>query len=224
VLKSSADINVTRTTGYFQDNIVLKDSNDFIINLGLRYNFNTLNNQMLISPRFGVSYKPKNWKKNVILKASAGSYNQPPFYREMRRPDGTLNTNLKAQQSWQFSAGFDYNFNWMNRPARVTTEAYYKTMTNVVPYDLDNVRVRYFGENNAKAYAYGIETRLYAELVKDAESWLSVGIMKTKEKIDNFSYQTYYNAAGQAITPYTQDQKIADSSTTKNGLFASPNR
>lgn len=147
-----------------------------------------------------MSYKPKGWKKNVILKASAGAYHQPPFYREMRRPDGTLNTALKAQQSWQFSAGFDYNFNWMNRPARVTTEAYYKTMSNVVPYDLDNVRVRYFGENNAKAYAYGIETRLYAELVKDAESWLSIGFMRTKEKIDNFNYQTYYNAAGQVIT------------------------
>ncbi len=222
VLKSTADISVTRTAGYFQDNIVLKDSNDFIINLGVRYNFNTLNNELFISPRVGVSYKPKNWTKNVILKASAGSYNQAPFYREMRRPNGTLNTQLKAQQSWQFSAGFDYNFNWMNRPARVTTEAYYKTMSNVVPYDLDNVRVRYFGENNAKAYAYGIETRLYAELIKDAESWLSVGIMKTKEKIDNFSYQTYYNAAGQVITPSIQDQTIKDSSTTEVGYLRRP--
>ncbi len=222
VLKGNSDINVTRTSGYFQDNIILRDSNDFIINAGVRYNFNTLNNELIISPRVGLSYKPKGWKKNVILKASAGAYHQPPFYREMRRPDGTLNTALKAQQSWQFSAGFDYNFNWMNRPARVTTEAYYKTMTNVVPYDLDNVRVRYFGENNAKAYAYGIETRLYAELVKDAESWLSIGFMRTKEKIDNFNYQTYYNAAGQVITPNTQDQTIADSSTTQMGYLRRP--
>jgi len=222
VLKGNSDINVTRTSGYFQDNIILRDSNDFVINAGVRYNFNTLNNELIISPRVGLSYKPKNWKKNVILKASAGAYHQPPFYREMRRPNGTLNTALKAQQSWQFSAGFDYNFNWMNRPARVTTEAYYKTMSNVVPYDLDNVRVRYFGENNAKAYAYGIETRLYAELVKDAESWLSIGFMRTKEKIDNFNYQTYYNAAGQVITPSTQDQTIADSSTTQMGYLRRP--
>jgi len=222
VLKGNSDINVTRTSGYFQDNIILKDSNDFVINAGVRYNFNTLNNELIISPRVGLSYKPKNWKKNVILKASAGAYHQPPFYREMRRPNGTLNTALKAQQSWQFSAGFDYNFNWMNRPARVTTEAYYKTMSNVVPYDLDNVRVRYFGENNAKAYAYGIETRLYAELVKDAESWLSIGFMRTKEKIDNFNYQTYYNAAGQVITPSSQDQTVADSSTTQMGYLRRP--
>lgn len=221
VLKGNSDINVTRTSGYFQDNIILRDSNDFVINAGVRYNFNTLNNELIISPRVGLSYKPKNWKKNVILKASAGAYHQPPFYREMRRPNGTLNTALKAQQSWQFSAGFDYNFNWMNRPARVTTEAYYKTMSNVVPYDLDNVRIRYFGENNAKAYAYGIETRLYAELVKDAESWLSIGFMRTKEKIDNFNYQTYYNAAGQVITPNTQDP-IADSSTTQMGYLRRP--
>ncbi len=222
VLKGNSDINVTRTSGYFQDNIILRDSNDFIINAGVRYNFNTLNNELIISPRVGLSYKPKNWKKNVILKASAGAYHQPPFYREMRRPNGTLNTSLKAQQSWQFSAGFDYNFNWMNRPARVTTEAYYKTMSNVVPYDLDNVRVRYFGENNAKAYAYGIETRLYAELVKDAESWLSIGFMRTKEKIDNFAYKNYYNAAGQIINASSTDQTIKDSSTTEVGWLRRP--
>ncbi len=222
VLKGNADFNVTRTSGYIQDNIILRDSNDFILNIGLRYNFNTLNNQLIISPRIGVSYKPKNWSKNVILKASAGAYHQPPFYREMRRYDGTLNTNLKAQQSWQFSAGFDYNFNWLNRPARISTEAYYKTINNLVPYDLDNVRLRYFGENNAKAYAYGIETRLYAELVKDAESWLSIGFMRTKEKIDNFFYKNYYNAAGEIIHANTKDQIIKDSTTNDVGWMRRP--
>ena len=222
VLKGSANLDVTRTSGYIQDNIILRDSNDFIINAGVRYNYNTLNNQLIISPRFGVSFKPKNWVKNVIVKASAGAYHQPPFYREMRRPNGTLNTNLKAQQSWQFSAGFDYNFSWMKRPARVTTEAYYKTMSSVVPYDLDNVRVRYFGENNAKAYAYGIETRLYAELVKDAESWFSIGFMRTKEKIDNFTYKNYYNAAGEQIKASTTDQVVADSTTNEVGYVRRP--
>ena len=222
VLKGNADINVTRTTGYIQDNIIIRDSNDFVINAGLRYNFNTLNNQLIISPRVGISFKPKHWNKNVILKASAGAYYQPPFYREMRRYNGTLNTNLKAQQSWQFSAGFDYNFQWMNRPARVSTEAYYKTMTQVVPYDLDNVRLRYFGENSAKATAMGIETRLYAELVKDAESWLSIGIMNTKEKINNFGYTNYYNASGQLITANTQDQVIKDSSYNEVGWLRRP--
>ena len=222
VLKGNSNINVTRTTGFIQDNIIIRDSNDFVINAGLRYNYNTLNNQLVLSPRVGISFKPKHWIKNVILKASAGAYFQPPFYREMRRYDGTLNTQLKAQQSWQFSAGFDYNFQWMNRPARVTTEAYYKTMTQVVPYDLDNVRLRYFGENIAKAYATGIETRLYAELVKGAESWLSVGIMNTKEKIENFGFKNYYNASGELITAATQDQKIKDSTFNELGYLRRP--
>ncbi len=222
VLKGNSNIDVTRMTGFIQDNIIIRDSNDFVINAGLRYNYNTLNNQLIISPRVGISFKPKHWLKNVILKASAGAYYQPPFYREMRRYDGTLNTQLRAQQSWQFSAGFDYNFQWMNRPARVSTEVYYKTMSQVVPYDLDNVRIRYFGENSAKAYATGIETRLYAELVKDAESWLSIGIMNTKEKIDNFGYKNYFNAAGELITASTQDQTIKDSSFTSVGYMRRP--
>ena len=83
--------------------------------------------------------------------------------------------NLKAQKSWQASFGLDYNFKMLERPARFTTEIYYKNMWDVVPYDVDNVRVRYFGENSAKAYAVGIETRLYGEFVKDAESWISFG-------------------------------------------------
>ena len=220
VLKGSSDLQVTRFNGYIQDNIILKDSNDFVINAGVRYNYNTLNNQLLISPRLGISFKPKNWKKNVIIKASAGVYSQPPFYREMRKPDGTLNTNLKAQQSLQFSAGFDYNFKLMNRPARITTEAYYKSITNAVPYDLDNVRVRYFGENSAKAYSYGLETRLYAEVVKDAESWLSIGIMKSKELIDNFSYKNYYDAAGKQVA--ASSPNIKDSTTNSVGWIRRP--
>lgn len=222
VTKSTANIDVARTHGYVQDNITFKDSSDFILTAGLRYNYNSLNNQLLISPRLGVSFKPKNWEKNIIFKASLGAYHQPPFYREMRKPDGSLNTALKAQQSWQTSAGFDYNFNWKNRPARVSTELYYKAMTNVVPYDVDNVRLRYFGENRAKAYAYGLETRLYAELVKDAESWLSIGFMRSKEKIDDFNYKKYYNAAGQLITASTTDQKVADSTTVDVGWIRRP--
>src|SRR4029453_10209011 len=105
--------------------------------------------------------------------------------------DGTVNKDLKAQKSWQVTAGFDYNFRSGNRPFRWTAEAYYKNMWDVVPYDIDNVRLRYFGENSAKAYAAGLETRLFGELVKDAESWISLGIMRTKENIEGDSYKNY---------------------------------
>ena len=191
VLKGTANFNITRINGYIQDNIQFKDSSDFTLQAGIRYNYNSLNKEFLISPRISFSYIPKKWKKDVVVKGAIGIYNQPPFYRELRRYDGTINKSLKAQKSWQTSFGLDYNFKMLERPARFTTEVYYKNMWDVVPYDIDNVRVRYFGENAAKAYAYGIETRLYGELVKDAESWISFGIMKTKENLNNDSYQQY---------------------------------
>jgi hypothetical protein len=220
VVKGRSEVNVDRFSGYIQDNFNARDSNDFIVTAGLRYNYNTLNNQLLISPRLGVSFKPKNWKRNVVIKASAGAYHQPPFYREMRRPNGTLNTALLAQQSWQFSGGLDYNFNYKNRPTRLTVEAYYKSLNDVVPYDIDNVRVRYFGENRARAYAYGVEARLYAEVVKDAESWLSIGFMRAKELIDDFNYTSYYDNTGKEVA--ASNPNIVSSEVKEVGWLRRP--
>jgi len=191
VLKSKADLNIDKFSGYVQDNIRFGDSlNTYTFTAGVRYNYNSLNKEVLISPRIGASWKP-NWKRDFVFRIAAGAYHQPPFYRELRRYDGTINTQLKAQKSWQGIIGFDHNFTGWGRPMRWTTEAYYKNMTDVVPYDIDNVRVRYFGENNAKAYAAGIEMRLYGELVKDAESWISIGLMNTKEDIKGDTYKDY---------------------------------
>jgi len=191
-LKSKADLDVNKFSGYLQDNIRFGDSlNMYTFTAGVRFNYNSLNEELLISPRIGASWKP-NWKRDFVFRVAAGAYHQPPFYRELRRYDGTVNTNLKAQKSWQGVLGFDYNFTGLGgRPMRWTTEAYYKNMTDVVPYDIDNVRVRYFGENVAKAYAAGIEMRLYGELVKDAESWISIGLMNTKEDIKGDTYKDY---------------------------------
>ncbi|MBS1599155.1 MAG: TonB-dependent receptor [Bacteroidetes bacterium] len=188
---SSADLDINRFTGFVQDNIAFTHASEFTLQAGVRYNYNTLNNQFLLSPRLGFSWKPAKSKKDIIYRGAIGIYNQPPFYREMRKMDGTLNTDLKAQKSWQVTAGFDYNFHAGDRPFRLTTEAYYKGMTDVVPYDLVNVRTRYYGENSAKAYAVGVEMRLFGELVKDAESWISIGIMRTREKINNAFYYNY---------------------------------
>lgn len=191
VVKSKADLTVNKLSGYIQDNLLLGDTaNSVTLSAGLRFNYNSLNGQFLLSPRLGASWKP-NWKRDIILRAALGAYHQPPFYRELRRYDGTVNTKLKAQQSWQAVAGFDYNFTGFGRPMRWTTEVYYKNMWDVVPYDVDNVRTRYYGENNAKAYAAGIEMRLHGELVKDAESWISLGLMQTKEDIKGDTYKNY---------------------------------
>jgi len=217
-----ADFNVTRFHGYIQDNFRFNDSSGFILQGGLRYNYNTLNKEFLLSPRIGFSFKPDNWKKDIVIRGAAGVYVQPPFYREMRRYDGSINYNLKAQKSYQASGGFDYYFKLFQRPARFTTEAYYKYMTDVVPYDIDNVRLHYYGENNAKAYTAGIEGRLFGEIVKDAESWISIGIMRTKENLNNDYYTTYQNAAGETIGPHTADKIPVDSTTNAVGWLRRP--
>jgi hypothetical protein len=207
VIKSSTDLDINKYSGYIQDNILLGDStHSTTLTAGVRFNYNSLNKEFLISPRLGASWKP-NWKRDIIFRAAAGAYHQPPFYRELRRYDGTVNKNLKAQKSWQGVAGFDYNFSGWGRPMRWTTEAYYKRMSDVVPYDIDNVRIRYFGENVAKAYAAGIEMRLFGELVKDAESWISLGFMRTKEDIAGDTYKEYtLNDQNEPIDSVTKEQ------------------
>jgi len=213
VTKSSADLDITRISGYVQDNILFQDSADFTLQAGVRFNYNTLNNEFLLAPRIGFAWKPSSWKKDIIFRGAIGIYQQPPFYRELRRYDGTVNTDLKAQKSIQFVGGMDYSFKLGSRAFRLTSEAYYKKMWDVVPYDIDNVRIRYYGENSAKAYAVGIEGRLFGELVKDAESWISVGLMRTRENIEN---DTYYD--------YTLDSlnQPIDSTLMEGGWFRRP--
>lgn len=191
VIKSSANLDVTKVSGFIQDNLAFGDSlHAFTLQAGLRFNYNSLNQEWLFSPRVGASWKPRG-SKDIIFRAALGAYHQPPFYRELRRYDGSVNTALKAQRSWQVVGGMDYNFKKGDKPLRLTAEAYYKRMSNVVPYDIDNVRIRYFGENNAKAYATGLELRLFGELVKDAESWVSIGFMRTREDLENDIYKVY---------------------------------
>ncbi len=190
VAKSTDTLGITRLTGFLQDNILFADSGAFTLQGGLRYNYNTLNREFLLSPRLNASWKPRHSTKDIAYHAALGIYDQPPFFREMVRYDGTLNRSLKAQRSWQAVIGFDRNFHLDDRPFRFTTEAYYKYMTRVDPYDINNVHIQYFGLNDAKAYATGVEFRLFGQLVKDAESWISLGFMRSMEKIDT-SYYTY---------------------------------
>lgn len=212
---STTDLSIQKYSGYLQDNIDLSSAkNDITLQVGARYNYNSLNNELLISPRAQASWKPA-WKKDIIFKVAAGVYNQPPFYRELRDYNGKVNTDIKSQKSVQFVGGMDYNFKGPGgRPFRLTTEAYYKAMKDVVPYDIDNVKIRYLGANNAKAYATGIEMRLFGELVSDAQSWFSIGLMRTRENLDNDFYYQYKNAAGEIIKPGITDQVPTDSVQT----------
>ncbi len=222
VIKSNADLNVDNYQGYLQDNLRLGSGNtDMTLQAGVRFNYNALNNEFLISPRAQFSVKP-NWKRDILFKLAAGVYDQPPFYREYRRPDGSINKNLKSQKSIQFVAGMDYSLAYNSRPLRITSEVYYKSLTDVVSYDIDNVRIVYSGENDSKAYAMGIETRLFTQLVKDAESWLSINVSRTMENLDDDHYYLYKNAAGDIINANTEDKVVADSVRKDVGWIRRP--
>lgn len=143
--------------------------------------------QTVFSPRAQFAIKP-NWKNDMLFRVGTGFYYQPPFYRELRDQNGVVQPNVKAQQSIHFVVGNDYSFQIWNRPFKLTTEAYYKKLNDVNPYTVENVRIRYAANNNAEAYAYGLDLRLNGEFVPGTESWFSFGFLKTEENINNQGY------------------------------------
>lgn len=167
---------------------------DVWYNAGLRMQNWTVNgdgvsssSQTVFSPRAQFAIKPL-WEKDMLFRVATGLYYQPPFYRELRDANGVIQPHVKAQKSFHLVLGNDYSFKMWNRPFKLTTEAYYKNLTDVNPYTLENVRIRYRADNNAKAYAYGLDMRLNGEFVPGTESWFSFGYLKTEENIDNKGY------------------------------------
>ncbi len=153
----------------------------------VKANNNAVVNQFIFSPRAQFAIKP-DWEKDMLFRVSGGIYSQPPFYKELRGFDGTIIPDVKAQRSAHIVLGSDYSFTMWDRPFKLTTEVYYKNLTNVNPYSVDNVRIRYQANNNAKAYATGLDVRLNGEFVPGNESWISLGILKTEENIDGRGY------------------------------------
>ena len=139
--------------------------------------------QIVFSPRAQFSIKPDDGK-DMLYRISAGIYYQPPFYRELRDLNGTVNSDVKAQKSIHIVAGHEYSFKIWKRPFKLISEIYYKNLSDVNPYTVENVRIRYAANNNAKAYAYGLDLRLNGEFVLGTESWFSFGYLKTEESID----------------------------------------
>jgi hypothetical protein len=210
---SAATFNYMRYSGYIQDNFRFNDTLGLTVSAGVRFNYSTLSNEWLFSPRVQLGYKP-GWKRDMIFKLAGGFYQQPPLYREMRDLNGVVNKNLRAQKSYHIVAGTDYNFKTLNRPFKFTSELYYKGLWDIVPYEYDNVRIRYFGQNNAKGYAVGGELRLYGDIVKDATSWISLGVMKAAEDIidDKIVYKDVSGAdsatAFPGYVPRPTDQRL----------------
>ena len=163
-------------------------------NLGIRYHGWSVkgdgianNSQSVISPRIQLAIKP-DWNKDMLFRLSGGLYYQPPFYRELRDSDGIVNSNVKAQKSVHLVLANEYSFKMWDRPFKLISEAYYKDISNVNPYTVENVRIRYAAANNAEAYAYGLDLRLNGEFVPGSESWFSFGYLKTEENINNQGY------------------------------------
>ncbi|CAA9196750.1 hypothetical protein FLACOL7796_01322 [Flavobacterium collinsii] len=144
-------------------------------------------NQTVFSPRAQFALKP-DWDMDMVFRLSGGLYHQPPFYREVRDLNGVVNPNVKAQESVHIVLGNDYNFKIWNRPFKWVTELYYKSLSDVNVYSIDNVRIRYVANNNAKAYAQGVDFRLNGEFVPGTESWISFGYLKTEENYENKGY------------------------------------
>ncbi|WP_340066991.1 TonB-dependent receptor [Ascidiimonas aurantiaca] len=143
--------------------------------------------QTVISPRAQFAIKP-DWETDMVFRVATGLYHQPPFYRELRDLSGNVHPDVKAQQAFHLVLGNEYSFTLWDRPFKLISEGYYKNMTNVNTYTIENVRIRYRADNNATAFAYGLDVRMNGEFVPGTESWISLGFMKTEENINNRGY------------------------------------
>ena len=181
----------TRYAAFVQDTYKFKSSlGVFSLNGGVRISYWDWNKELLVSPRFSLGLIPE-FNKDLTLRIATGIYYQAPFYKEMRDTvsiDGitevVLNKDIKSQRSIQLVLGCDYYFTMMDRPFKFTAEAYYKKLDDIIPYNVDNVRIVYYGENCAKGHAMGVDLKLFGEFVKGTDSWITFSVMDTKESIN----------------------------------------
>jgi len=183
-LNSKSSLQTLRTTAYLQDTWqVPVISGDLYLNGGIRAHFWSFNQETVISPRLSINYFPE-WKQDISFRFATGWYHQPAFFKELINPEGEIETNNKAQRSFQVLLGSDYIFTAWNRPFRFSSEAYYKHMTSLVPYQIDNVRIRYLPDQLANGYAAGFDMKINGEFVSGVQSWASLSVMKTQENIE----------------------------------------
>jgi hypothetical protein len=199
-LKANIDIQSYRINGYIQNSQYINKASNTRVTYGLRTNYWNYNQENVISPRMQFSWEPNKkyndstklkygntdtiqTKRDWLLRFASGYYYQPPFYRELRRLDGTLNPSIKAQRSIHFVFGGDMNFEAWGRPFKFISELYYKHQDRMIPYVVDNVRIRYLAENSSQGYATGLDARVNGEFVEGIESWFNLSILQTKERL-----------------------------------------
>jgi len=194
-IRATNNTQIDRLQGYVQwSKRTSLNKNELFYNVGVRAHNWIVNgtnitskSQVVVSPRFQLALKP-NWDKDMLFRMSGGLYYQPPFYRELRDSDGVVNSHVMAQKSIHLVIANEYSFKLWDRPFKLVSEAYYKNMSDINSYTIENVRIRYKANNDAKAYAYGLDFRLNGEFVPGTESWFSFGYLKTEENINNKGY------------------------------------
>ena len=194
-LHSFYDNVTTKYEAFVQDNYGWNAlGGRFFLVAGLRLLYWTYNREALLSPRASLAYTPDS-KPGLTLRLATGIYSQSPFYKEYRKkyidPNGNsmivMNPDIKSQRSVQVIAGADYTFSAYNRPFKLTAEAYYKNISDYVPYTVDNVQIRYLGYNNGSAFSTGIDMKLFGEFVEGTDSWLSLSLNRSQEKFDRLT-------------------------------------
>ena len=189
-LVSRNEISSTRFETYIQDTWRKEfDEGEMILNYGIRLSHWSWNGEWLFSPRATVAFVPR-FNENLLFRFSSGLYYQAPFYKEIKdtvtvrgNTSVLLNKNIRSQRSVHFVLGGEYKFRVSDRPFKATAEIYYKALSDLIPYNVDNVRVVYYGQNLSSGYAVGLDLKLYGEFVPGTDSWVSVGLMKTEETI-----------------------------------------
>lgn len=191
-LASHNDLKTTRFSGFVQDTYKLyMDAGMLTVNLGVRVSYWDFNKETLFSPRFSIGYVPSR-NNRFSLRLAGGIYYQSPFYKEYRieRTDELgnnyieLNRDIKSPRSIHAILGGDYTFRAMNRPFKLTTEVYYKNLSNMIPYEVDNLKLVYAGTNSSKGYIAGIDLKFFGQFVEGTDSWISLSLMKTQETLN----------------------------------------
>ena len=196
-LASKNSMSSTRIEGYAQDTYRFSTKGEkpwhITLNYGIRIANWSYNKETIVSPRVSIAAIP-SFNEDMTFRFSTGLYYQAPFYKELRDTSTvngltivTLNQRIKSQQSIHFVGAFDYRFRMIDRPFRFSAEAYYKLMSNLVPYNVQNMKIVYYGENLAKGHAFGLDLKLYGEFVPGTDSWLTFSLMSTKQKINGVS-------------------------------------
>ena len=191
-LSAKNNISSNRIEAYIQDTYRWNKGNSYYtLNYGVRLANWTFNKETTVSPRASLAIVPA-FNNDITFRIATGLYYQAPFYKEMRDTTtvngittAILNDHIKSQQSIHFIAAADYRFKMLNRPFKFTAEAYYKAMSNLIPYNVQNMKITYYGENVSKGYAAGIDLKLYGEFVPGTDSWLTLSLMSTRQKYND---------------------------------------